>query len=158
MFCFVTPLRSPQLSDNWPRICELFERTATSVFRQTVPDFRHVVVCHERPTIRRSEQPLTRLAADAVQGKDGHDADGYRDYRGVPSVGAWRWLPGSALLVTKKLVDALLDVPIVLPPLVVGLALLILFQSPPGRWFQETFFRVSLQVPSVVLAQFTVAK
>jgi serine/threonine protein kinase len=47
----------------------------------------------ERPKLRRADQPLTRLAADAVQGKDGHDADGYRDYRGVPSVGAWRWLP-----------------------------------------------------------------
>jgi hypothetical protein len=47
----------------------------------------------ERPTLRRADQPLTRLAANAVQGKDGHDADGYRDYRGVPSVGAWRWLP-----------------------------------------------------------------
>lgn len=47
----------------------------------------------ERPRLRRAEQPLTRLAAAAVQGQDGHDADGYRDYRGVPSVGAWRWLP-----------------------------------------------------------------
>ena len=47
----------------------------------------------ERPKLRRAEQPLTRLAAEAVQGIDGYDADGYRDYRGVPSVGAWRWLP-----------------------------------------------------------------
>jgi hypothetical protein len=47
----------------------------------------------KRPTVRRSEQPLTRLAEDAVQGKNGYDADGYRDYRGVASVGAWRWLP-----------------------------------------------------------------
>ena len=47
----------------------------------------------ERSRSRRAEQPLTRLAAEAVQGKDGFDADGYRDYRGVPSVGAWRWLP-----------------------------------------------------------------
>src|SRR6516164_4662425 len=47
----------------------------------------------QRPAINRAAQPLTRLAADAVQAKDGHDADGYRDYRGVPSVGAWRWLP-----------------------------------------------------------------
>ena len=46
-----------------------------------------------RPKLRRPEQPLTRLAAEAVQGKDGFDADGYRDYRGVLSVGAWRWLP-----------------------------------------------------------------
>jgi hypothetical protein len=47
----------------------------------------------ERPRLRRADQPLTRLAAEAVQGKDGYDADGYRDYRGAPSVGAWRWLP-----------------------------------------------------------------
>jgi hypothetical protein len=46
----------------------------------------------ERPKLRRSEQPLTRAVADAVQGNDGHDADGYRDYRGARSVGAWRWL------------------------------------------------------------------
>ncbi len=46
----------------------------------------------ERPTLRRGDQPLTRMSADAVQGKAGHDADGYRDYRGVPNVGAWRWL------------------------------------------------------------------
>jgi len=50
------------------------------------------MVEEQRPKLRRDEQPLTRLAADAVQGKNGHDADGYRDYRGVPSVGAWRWL------------------------------------------------------------------
>jgi eukaryotic-like serine/threonine-protein kinase len=47
----------------------------------------------ERPKARRPDQPLTRLAAAAVEGKDGQDADGYRDYRGVPTVGAWRWLP-----------------------------------------------------------------
>ena len=50
------------------------------------------MVAGERPKQRRAEQPLTRLAAEAVQGKNGFDADGYRDYRGVPSVGTWRWL------------------------------------------------------------------
>lgn len=56
----------------------------------------------------------------------------------------------------KGLVDALLDVPIVLPPLVMGLGLLILFQTPPGRAFQR-FVPVTYEVPSVVLAQFSVA-
>ncbi len=46
----------------------------------------------DRPTRPASEQPLTRLAAEAVTGKSGHDVDGYRDYRGVPSIGAWTWL------------------------------------------------------------------
>jgi hypothetical protein len=46
-----------------------------------------------RPTLKRADQPLTRMAADAVSGNSGVDVNGYRDYRGVPSVGAWQWLP-----------------------------------------------------------------
>lgn len=56
----------------------------------------------------------------------------------------------------KALVDALLDVPIVLPPLVVGLALLLLFMTPLGRAV-ESVFPVTYAIPSVVLAQLTVA-
>lgn len=56
----------------------------------------------------------------------------------------------------KALVDALLDVPIFLPPLVVGLSLLILFRqtflAPLDDWLL-----ISLHVPAVILAQFTVA-
>lgn len=29
---------------------------------------------------------------DFGEGKDGIDVDGYRDYRGVPVIGAWTWL------------------------------------------------------------------
>lgn len=56
--------------------------------------------------------------------------------------------PGRALL------DAFLDIPIVLPPLVVGLSLLILFQFPPFLWIARS---VVYQVPAVILAQFSVA-
>jgi molybdate transport system permease protein len=56
----------------------------------------------------------------------------------------------------KSVVDAVLDIPIVLPPLVIGLSLLILFQTPPGRWI-ESHVEVTYAVPSVVLAQFMVA-
>ena len=65
MFCFITPLRSPELSDNWSRICELFERTAISVFGQTASDFRHIVVCHEPPTLKRAfDRRLEFIARD----------------------------------------------------------------------------------------------
>jgi hypothetical protein len=46
-----------------------------------------------RPSLRRADQPLTRMAADATAGNSGVDVGGYRDYRGVPVVGAWTWLP-----------------------------------------------------------------
>ena len=53
----------------------------------------------------------------------------------------------------QNLLDAILDIPIVLPPLVVGLSLLILFQFAPV-WVREA---VVYQIPSVILAQFMVA-
>jgi nucleotide-binding universal stress UspA family protein len=36
--------------------------------------------------------PLTRMAQAATAGQDGHDFYGYRDYRGVEVIGAWRWV------------------------------------------------------------------
>jgi molybdate transport system permease protein len=56
----------------------------------------------------------------------------------------------------KGLIDAILDIPIVLPPLVIGLSLLILFQTAPGRAI-ERIVPVTYAVPSVILAQFSVA-
>ncbi len=56
----------------------------------------------------------------------------------------------------KRLLDAVLDIPIVLPPLVIGLALLMLFQTGVGRWVQE-YVRFTYTVPGVILAQFMVA-
>jgi len=54
----------------------------------------------------------------------------------------------------RNLLDAALDIPIVLPPLVIGLSLLILFQywpfSTASRW-------IVYQIPAVILAQFMVA-
>ena len=46
----------------------------------------------ERPAERRTSQPLTRMAASATSGESGVDVFGYRDYRGVPVIGAWTWL------------------------------------------------------------------
>jgi molybdate transport system permease protein len=54
----------------------------------------------------------------------------------------------------QRLLDAVLDIPIVLPPLVVGLSLLILFQFPPFSWLAR---EIVYQVPAVILAQFSVA-
>jgi molybdate transport system permease protein len=56
----------------------------------------------------------------------------------------------------RKLIDVLIDIPIVLPPLVIGLSLLILFQTPPGRLINSVV-PVTYAIPSVVLAQFSVA-
>jgi molybdate transport system permease protein len=60
-------------------------------------------------------------------------------------------------------VDTLVDIPIVLPPLVLGLSLLILFHLPIGGWELEQWLRddvgfpVTYRWPAVILAQFSVA-
>ena len=46
-----------------------------------------------RPAVRRGELPMTKMAAAAIAGSSGVDVNGYRDYRGVPVIGAWKWLP-----------------------------------------------------------------
>jgi molybdate transport system permease protein len=86
---------------------------------------------------------------------------------------AGRWLASLVRLLNPKLwIDALLDIPVVLPPLVLGLSLLILFNIPLDfhselprqdrltleNWLRGTFgLRVTYGVPSVILAQFAVA-
>ena len=46
-----------------------------------------------RPKHRRTELPPTSVVASAAAGKTAYDVEGYRDYRGHPTVGAWTWLP-----------------------------------------------------------------
>ena len=57
-----------------------------------------------RPTKRRSELPLTKMAESAVAGQSGVNVDGsFADYRGVPVATAWTWLPRYELGVSTKL-------------------------------------------------------
>lgn len=56
----------------------------------------------------------------------------------------------------KALLDAALDIPIVLPPMVIGICLLIFFQTSLGRAI-ETVIPFTYTIAGVVLAQFVVA-
>lgn len=60
----------------------------------------------------------------------------------------------------KWLVDAIVDIPIVLPPLVLGISLLILFHGNwhIDRWIRETFrIEITFNWPAIILAQFAVS-
>ena len=76
---------------------------------------------------------------------------GYLLSRGTTSVARQRSSTKRFLLAVA---DAVLDIPIVLPPLVVGISLLILFKFAPFSWVSKW---VVYQVPAVILAQFVVA-
>ncbi len=45
-----------------------------------------------RPSDPTDAWPLTKMARNATAKQGGMDVQGYRDYRGVSVVGAWRWL------------------------------------------------------------------
>jgi molybdate transport system permease protein len=59
----------------------------------------------------------------------------------------------------RTFVDAVIDLPIVFPPLVAGLTLLVFFsQTSPGRWIQEDLgVEFIFQPKGIVLCQFLVA-
>ena len=50
-----------------------------------------------RPAATHRELPLTLAAERARAGETGHSFTPYRDYRGVPVIGAWTWMPDRGL-------------------------------------------------------------
>ena len=54
------------------------------------------------------------------------------------------------------LADTIVDLPIVLPPVVIGISLLVFFTTAPGRWIEGMGFR-SHSVAAIVLCQFFVS-
>jgi protein-histidine pros-kinase len=45
-----------------------------------------------KPALAREKQPFTTAIESAIRRQSGVNVDGYNDYRGVPTVGAWTWL------------------------------------------------------------------
>jgi len=58
---------------------------------------------------------------------------------------------------TRPLVDSIVDLPIILPPVIVGLSLLVYFQSPTGKWIESSLVQFVFQRKGIVLCQFLVA-
>lgn len=56
--------------------------------------------------------------------------------------------PGHAL------VDSVVDLPILLPPLVIGLSLLVFFQTAPGRFLEDMGLKFVFQKKGIILCQF----
>lgn len=59
--------------------------------------------------------------------------------------------PGHALI------DSIVDLPIILPPLVVGLSLLVFFQTSVGHWIEDSGMKFVFQRQGIVLCQVLVS-
>lgn len=83
--------------------------------------------------------------------------------------GQWTGRTKTTGIFFRSILDTILDIPIVLPPLVIGMGLLVLFQTAPGRWVDEQTGRffiwlgypgiqgISFEIPAILLAQTFVA-
>ena len=65
------------------------ESDETSILRISIRDPGADIARTGRPLLAKDDHPLTTMAMSATRGEKG---DGYRDYFGVPVVGAWQWL------------------------------------------------------------------
>ena len=68
------------------------QKDARSILQLLVRDPGGDITTGHRPTARRHELPLTLAAEEVIAGRPGVNVEGYRDYRGVPVVGAWKWV------------------------------------------------------------------
>jgi len=73
------------------------QENARSILQILVRDPGGDITAGHRPTARRRDLPLTYAVSEAVAGRPSVNVEGYRDYRGVPVVGAWKWLPEGAI-------------------------------------------------------------
>jgi len=56
----------------------------------------------------------------------------------------------------KTIVDSLLTLPVVLPPVALGAMLLIFFTTPVGSTIESVFIKFTFQIPGIILAQLVV--
>jgi hypothetical protein len=68
------------------------DTSVRAIFNIEIKDPGGNMAREHTPTSPLAKQPLTRMAEHAISGGDGLDVDGYRDYRGVDVIGAWRGL------------------------------------------------------------------
>ena len=64
MITFIIPIKSKQVSTDWPYFCKLYERTLKSIFNQTNENFNVLAVCHEIPEIEFKHHKLHYLQVD----------------------------------------------------------------------------------------------
>ena len=72
----------------------LIQSGESSIFNIQIRDpGRNLTINKLRPDEDIYKRPLTEMVVNAIQQKSGWQVDGYNDYRGVPVVGAWAWVP-----------------------------------------------------------------
>lgn len=130
---------------------------ARAIFNVQVRDPGVDLTRGARPKLPLEARPLTKAAALAIAGQDGFDLDGYRDYRGVKSIGAWRWLPAYGFGVVTEVDHAEAYSPLRYPLLLCWIPLGLLALAAGGLLYSAwRIVRLQRQIgKSRVLGQYT---
>ncbi len=103
-----------------------------------------------RSADRRGSLPLTLMARDAIHAGKSQDYEtysnvkGYNDYRGVPVIGAWKWLPEYEFGVTTEVdVDEAYAPLILLRTIFGGLFLLVVIGTTVSLFFSRSIERIT---------------
>lgn len=64
MIVFVIPLKSKQVSKSWHRVCQLLDRCLQSIVNQRDPDYRVIVIHHDRPDLQVEDPKINFVPAD----------------------------------------------------------------------------------------------
>jgi len=77
--------------DDQLRSVGLIDQGDYGILNVTIRDPGTNLTFGKQSKISKDQQPLTLMAKSAVAGESGINLEGYRDYRGVPVIGAWMW-------------------------------------------------------------------
>jgi signal transduction histidine kinase/DNA-binding response OmpR family regulator len=77
--------------DEQLRSIDLIDQDAHAILNVAIRDPGINLVDAKNSMSSEIQQPLTLMAKNAVAGESGMNLEGYRDYRGVPVIGAWTW-------------------------------------------------------------------
>ena len=81
----------------------LIEQGATAIFNVSIRNPGTDLTQGKTARVERDEQPLTLMAQSATLGLSGEQMEGYRDYRGVPVMGAWTFIEDLNLGITTEI-------------------------------------------------------
>ena len=85
------------------RVGGLLDKTQASPLNIVVRDPGVDIREHPLSDANPQSWPMTLMADHVIRGGNGYNVVGYNDYRGVPVIGAWQWMPEYSIGVATEL-------------------------------------------------------
>lgn len=82
MIYFGIPLRSKEVSKDWEKVTEFFNRTLWSIYNQTDPNFKILIACHDIPKLKHDyDKRVEFIQVDAPIPKTSYEMMADKGYK-----------------------------------------------------------------------------